>query len=108
MVEGIIRMMNTPKGFTGPVNLGNPSEVSILELARLIIELVGSSSKMIFKPLPQDDPERRRPDISFAKEKLGWKPTVGLETGIRKTIEYFKGTVKTQEGKRGKVHFQIL
>ncbi len=108
MVDGIIRMMNTPKGFTGPVNLGNPSEVSILELARLIIELTGSSSKIIFKPLPQDDPERRRPDISLAKEKLGWKPTLGLETGIRKTIEYFKGTVKAQEGKRGKVHFQIL
>ncbi len=108
MVDGIIRMMNTPKGFTGPVNLGNPSEVSILELARLIIELTGSSSKIIFKPLPQDDPERRRPDISLAKDKLGWKPTLGLETGIRKTIEYFKGTVKAQEGKRGKVHFQIL
>jgi UDP-glucuronate decarboxylase len=108
MVDGIIRMMNTPKGFTGPVNLGNPSEVSILKLARLIIDLTSSSSKIVLKPLPQDDPERRRPDITLAQEKLGWKPTVELETGIRRTIEYFRGTIKLQEGKKGKVHFQIL
>src|SRR5574341_445835 len=108
MVDGIIRMMSTPKGFTGPVNLGNPSEVSILELARLTIDLTGSSSKIIFKPLPQDDPERRRPDISLAKEKLGWKPTVPLEAGIQKTIEYFEGVIKAQDGRKAKIHFKVL
>ena len=108
MVEGITRMMNTPKGFTGPVNLGNPSEVSILELGRLIIAITGSSSRMIYKPLPQDDPERRRPNITLAQEKLGWEPTVALEDGIRKTIEYFEGIIKAQEGKKAKVHFKVL
>jgi UDP-glucuronate decarboxylase len=108
MVEGITRMMNTPKGFTGPVNLGNPSEVSILELGRLIIAITGSSSRMIYKPLPQDDPERRRPDITLAQEKLEWEPTVALEDGIRKTIEYFEGIIKAQEGKKAKVHFKVL
>jgi len=108
MVDGITRMMNTPKGFTGPVNLGNPSEVSILELAKLIIDITGSSSRIVFKPLPQDDPERRRPDITLAQEKLGWEPTVALEDGIRKTIEYFEGIIKAQEGKKAKVHFKVL
>ncbi|MGH7801472.1 MAG: UDP-glucuronic acid decarboxylase family protein [Thermodesulfobacteriota bacterium] len=108
MVDGITRMMNTPKGFTGPVNLGNPSEVSILELGRLIIDLTESSSKIVFKPLPQDDPERRRPDITLAQEKLGWKPTAALEDGIRKTIEYFEGMIKAQEGKKAKIHFKVL
>ena len=108
MVEGITRMMNTPKGFTGPVNLGNPSEVSILELGRLIIAITGSSSRMIYKPLPQDDPERRRPNITLAQEKLGWEPTVALEDGIRKTIEYFEEIIKAQEGKKAKVHFKVL
>ena len=108
MVDGITRMMNTPKGFTGPVNLGNPSEVSISELAKLIIDLAGSSSRMVLKPLPQDDPERRRPDITLAQEKLGWKPTVSLEVGIKKTIEYFEGIIKAQEGKKAKIHFKVL
>ncbi len=108
MVDGIIRMMNTPKGFTGPVNLGNPSEVSISELAKLIIDFAGSSSRMVLKPLPQDDPERRRPDITLAQEKLGWKPTVSLEVGIQKTIEYFEGIIKAQEGKKAKIHFKVL
>ena len=108
MVDGITRMMNTPKGFTGPVNLGNPSEVSILELAKLIIDITGSSSRIVFKPLPQDDPERRRPNITLAQEKLGWEPTVALEDGIRKTIEYFEGIIKAQEGKKAKIHFKVL
>lgn len=108
MAEGIIRMMNTPKGFTGPVNLGNPSEVSILEPGRLIIAITGSSSRMVYKPLPQDDPERRRPNITLAQEKLGWEPTVALEDGIRKTIEYFEGIIKAQEGKKAKIHFKVL
>ena len=108
MVDGITRMMNTPKGFTGPVNLGNPSEVSILELAKLIIDITGSSSRIVFKPLPQDDPERRRPNITLAQKKLGWEPTVALEDGIRKAIEYFEGIIKAQEGKKAKVHFKVL
>src|SRR3989304_4846214 len=101
-------MMNTPKGFTGAVNLGNPGEVSILELAKLIIDLTGSSSRIVFKPLPQDGAGGRRPDITLAQEKLGWKPTVALEHGMRKTIEYFGGTSKDQEGKKAKVHFKVL
>lgn len=108
MVDGITRMMNTAKGFTGPVNLGNPSEVSILELAKLIIDITGSSSRIVFKPLPQDDPERRRPDITLAQEKLGWEPTVALEDGIPKTIEHFEGIIKAQEGKKAKIHFKVL
>ncbi|GIW47785.1 MAG: NAD-dependent dehydratase [Deltaproteobacteria bacterium] len=94
-VEGIIRMMNTPRGFTGPVNIGNPEEVTILELARLIIDISGSRSKIVFKPLPEDDPVRRRPDITLATKELGWKPSVGLEAGLKKTIEYFERVIST-------------
>jgi UDP-glucuronate decarboxylase len=90
MIEGIYRFMSFTNGFTGPVNLGNPSEVTILDLAKLIIDLTRSKSKIVFKQLPQDDPERRMPDISLAKSKLGWKPEVHLETGLMKTIEYFE------------------
>jgi len=90
MVDGIVRTMNTPNGFTGPINLGNPVEVSIIDLAKLIIDLTGSKSKIVFKPLPEDDPERRMPDITLAKKKLRWKPKVDLEPGLLKTIEYFK------------------
>lgn len=90
MVDALIRMMNTPAGFTGPVNAGNPEEVSILDLAKLVLAITGSDSKIVFKELPQDDPQRRKPDISLAKEKLDWKPTVDLKTGLVKTVEYFK------------------
>ncbi len=90
MVDAMIRMMNTPPGFTGPVNAGNPNEVSILELAKLIIGITGSASKIIFRDLPADDPNRRKPDITLAQEKLGWKPSVDLEAGLLKTVEYFK------------------
>ena len=93
MVEGIIRMMNSPDDLTGPVNLGNPDEFSILELAERIIGLTGSKSGIIFKPLPQDDPLQRKPDISLAREKLDWEPTIKLEEGLNRTIEYFKGIV---------------
>ncbi len=93
LVEGLIRLMNRDN-FTGPVNLGNPVETSILEFAQRIITLTGSSSKVIFKPLPADDPRQRQPDISLAKEKLGWEPSVDLETGLKKTIEYFTGVVR--------------
>ena len=90
MVDGIFRMMNINSSFTGPVNLGNPVESTVLELAKLIIELTNSKSKIIFKDLPQDDPEKRKPDISLAKDKLGWQPSVELEEGLLKTINYFK------------------
>jgi UDP-glucuronate decarboxylase len=89
LVEGFIRLMGTGSEVTGPVNLGNPVEFTIRELADLVIELTGSSSKMIFRPLPQDDPRQRCPDISKARELLGWKPTVALRDGLVKTISYF-------------------
>ena len=82
-------MMNGPDDFTGPVNLGNPDEFTILELAQKIIKITGSKSKIVFKPLPQDDPMQRRPDISLAREKLKWQPTVKLDQGLKRTIEYF-------------------
>jgi UDP-glucuronate decarboxylase len=90
MVDGIIKMMNSEKGFTGPVNLGNPAEFSILELAEIILKLTKSKSKIVFKPLPQDDPKQRQPDITLAKTKLNWEPKVSLEEGLIKTIEYFR------------------
>lgn len=90
LVEGMIKMMNTEKGFTGPINLGNPAEFTILELAEKVIKLTKSKSNIVFKPLPQDDPKRRKPDIALAKQKLGWETKVDLETGLIKTIEYFR------------------
>ena len=82
--------MNTEDDFIGPVNLGNPNEFSILELAEKVIRLTNSKSKLIFKPLPHDDPKQRQPDITLAKEKLGWEPTIELEEGLQSIIEYFK------------------
>ncbi len=93
MTEGLLRMMNGPDDLIGPINLGNPDECSILQLAEMIIRMTGSRSKIIFKPLPQDDPIRRCPDITLAKERLNWEPTVELEEGIRRTIEYFRDLV---------------
>lgn len=90
LIEGMIRMMNTEDGFTGPVNLGNPNEFPVLGLAERIISLTGSSSKIVFKSLPDDDPKQRQPDITLAKEKLGWQPTIELEEGLKRMIEYFK------------------
>lgn len=89
MVDGIIRMMNNPNGFTGSVNLGNPEEMSVLSLAELIIDLTSSKSKIVFRSLPQDDPTRRCPDITLAKKKLDWKPTMDLRSGVHQTIKYF-------------------
>lgn len=89
LVRGMISLMNT-EDFIGPVNVGNDSEYTILELAQMIIKLCGSSSKIVFKPLPSDDPCKRRPDLSLAKEKLGYEPTVGICDGLQKTIEYFR------------------
>jgi UDP-glucuronate decarboxylase len=93
MIDGLIRMMGTPKGFLGPVNLGNPTEFTILELAEILIRMTGSPSKIVFKPLPQDDPTQRKPDITLAQKKLGWQPRVPLEEGLAKTIEYFRGVI---------------
>jgi UDP-glucuronate decarboxylase len=90
LIEGMVRMMDTPAGFTGPVNVGNPGEFTILELAQLVIRLTGSKSRLEFRPLPEDDPRQRKPDITLAREKLGWEPKVQLEDGIRRTIEYFR------------------
>lgn len=92
LVEGIIRMMNK-EDFTGPVNLGNPGEFTILELAEKVIQMTGSGSKIVHKPLPSDDPKQRRPDISLAKEKLNWQPDIQLEEGLQKTIDYFRSVV---------------
>ena len=89
LIEGMIRMMNSRDGFTGPVNIGNPGEFTMLELAQKIIDLTGSSSKIVFEPLPQDDPMQRRPVIDLAKKELSWEPTVDLEEGLKKTIAYF-------------------
>ncbi|MBQ5663584.1 MAG: SDR family oxidoreductase [Bacteroidaceae bacterium] len=94
LVEGMIRMMNTEDGFTGPVNIGNPGEFTMLELAEKVIELTGSKSKIIFQPLPQDDPRQRKPDITVAREKLnGWQPQIQLTEGLQRTIDYFKKIV---------------
>jgi UDP-glucuronate decarboxylase len=89
MIEGLVKMMDSDS-WTGPVNLGNPAEFTVKQLAELIIKLTGSKSKIVYKPLPQDDPKQRKPDISLAKEKLAWQPSVQLEAGLAKTIEYFK------------------
>jgi len=88
LIEGMLRLMNC-EGVTGPINIGNPAETSILEFATRIIELTGSSSKVVFKPLPSDDPKQRQPDITLAGEKLGWAPVTDIDTGLQRTIDYF-------------------
>ncbi len=90
LVEGMIRMMNGPDEFVGPVNIGNPIEFTIRELAELVIEQTGSKVKLVQRPLPQDDPTRRRPDISLAKQKLGWEPKMPLREGLQRTIDWFR------------------
>ena len=90
LIEGMVRMMDTEDDFTGPINIGNPNEFPILELAERVIRMTGSTSKIVFKPLPTDDPKQRQPNIKLAKEKLGWQPTVELEDGLKRMIEYFK------------------
>ncbi|MDK2955140.1 MAG: UDP-glucuronate decarboxylase [Desulfovibrionales bacterium] len=94
LVEGFIRLMDSGDDFIGPCNLGNPGEYSILELAEAIIEQTGSSSKIVHKPLPENDPRRRKPDISLAQEKLGWAPTTPLKEGLAKTIAYFDDVLR--------------
>lgn len=89
LIGGMIRMMDTPADFLGPVNLGNPHEFTMLELARKVIELTGSSSRIVFRPLPHDDPRQRQPDIALARRMLGYNPCIELDEGLRKTIDYF-------------------
>jgi len=93
LIEAMFRMMNSAVEFTGPVNIGNPREFTMIELAELAIKLTRSRSKLIFEKLPEDDPKQRRPDIRLANEKLAWQPTTELEEGLQKTIEYFRGTL---------------
>ena len=93
LIEGMYRLMNSDKDFTGPVNIGNPGEFTMLQLADLVLELTGSKSKLVYKPLPGDDPTQRKPIISLAKEKLDWEPIIPLREGLEKTIAYFKGVV---------------
>jgi UDP-glucuronate decarboxylase len=93
LIDGMIRLMNTGDEFIGPVNVGNPGEFTILELAEMVTKLTGSRSKLIFKPLPADDPMQRQPDITLARKVLGWEPKVPLEEGLEKTIAYFKTVV---------------
>lgn len=94
LIDAIIRMMGTEAGFTGPVNIGNPGEFTIRELADLVIELTGTRSNIVYRPLPSDDPKQRRPDISLAMDKLDWKPQIELKSGILKTIDYFDDLLK--------------
>ena len=97
LVEAMIRMMATPPYVTGPINIGNPSEFTVRELAELVIELTGSRSKLVFLPLPADDPRQRQPDIGRAEAELGWRPTTSLRDGLAKTIDYFDELLRRGE-----------
>ncbi len=99
LVDGLIRLMETPDAVTGPVNLGNPGEFTILELAEQVLALIGSSSKLRFEPLPQDDPRQRKPDIDLARRLLGWEPTVPLADGLKRTVPYFEGLLELLDKK---------
>ncbi len=94
LIDGLIKLMDTPDNFTGPVNLGSPIDISVNDLAQIIIRMTGSKSKIIHLSLPEDDPKQRKPDISLAKKELNWEPAIGLEEGLGKTIEYFKTVVR--------------
>ena len=96
LIDALVRMMGTPNDFTGPVNVGNPEEFSIRELADLVIELTGSRSKLSHRPLPMDDPRQRKPDISLARERLGWEPRVPLREGLQRTITYFDTLLRSK------------
>ena len=104
LVDGLIRLMESPDDFVGPVNLGNPEEITILEAAEKIITLTGSRSVIIFKSLPHDDPKKRRPDITLARETLSWTPKVSLEEGLLKTIKYFDDLLKSENSPQSIVH----
>src|SRR5262249_41925805 len=96
LVDGFLRLMGTSDEVTGPVNLGNPVEFTIRQLAEIVVEMTGSASKIVNRPLPQDDPRQRCPDISLAHELLGWKPKVQLREGLGKTISYFEALLSSQ------------
>jgi len=93
LVEGFVRLMDAPDEVTGPVNLGNPGEFTIKQLAELVIKMTGAESELVYEDLPEDDPLQRCPDISLAKSKLDWQPTIQLEQGLEKTIAYFSATI---------------
>ena len=97
LIEAFVRMMDTEAGFTGPINIGNPGEFTMVELAELVLKLVGGRSKLEFHPLPSDDPRQRQPDISLARAKLDWTPKVALEDGLKETIAYFRRTLEEAE-----------
>jgi UDP-glucuronate decarboxylase len=102
LIDGLVRLMRSGADVTGPINLGNPTEMTMLDLARRVIDLSGSSSRLVFKPLPEDDPQQRQPDISRAKAVLGWEPKVNVDEGLRTTIAYFDGLLK-ELARRGSV-----
>jgi UDP-glucuronate decarboxylase len=93
LVDGMVRLMNTGHDVTGPINVGNPAEFTMLELAQAVLEITGSASVIEHRPLPQDDPKQRQPDISLARRELGWEPSVGLLSGLERTVEYFRGVL---------------
>lgn len=98
LIEAMVRMMATEDSFVGPVNVGNPGEFTIKELAEKVIEMTGSRSRLVYKPLPADDPTQRKPDIALAKKKLAWEPKVSLEEGLKKTISYFEEELRSRKG----------
>lgn len=104
LIEGMIAMMNGPKDFIGPVNIGNPGEFTIRELADMVLEMTGSKSKIVEKPLPEDDPVRRQPDISLAKQKLNWEPKIALAKGLKETIDWFR-TIHIEDYRAPTPHF---
>jgi len=103
LVEGLIRMMDSAKGLTGPINLGNPGEFTMLELAEQVLRLTGSTATIVHRPLPQDDPRQRKPDIRLANQHLGWEPTVPLAEGLKETISYFRRLLAGQEGRPAQI-----
>jgi UDP-glucuronate decarboxylase len=98
LIDGLIALMQSPDGVTGPVNLGNPGEYTVLELAEMVLKLTGGRSKIVFKPLPQDDPTQRQPDITVARSTLGWEPKVPLQEGLERTVTYFRTLLHTDNG----------
>jgi UDP-glucuronate decarboxylase len=98
LIDGLVALMQSPDGVVGPVNLGNPGEYTVLELAEMILKLTGGRSKIVFKPLPQDDPTQRQPDITVARSTLGWEPKVPLQEGLERTIVYFRTLLHTDNG----------
>ena len=90
LVEGIVRLMNSDESITGPINIGNPSEFTVNQLAQMIVEMTKSKSTIVYKPLPEDDPKKRKPDITLANKQLDWSPTIGIQEGLERTIKYFE------------------